>query len=444
MGFDRPVFITLIGRFWGVGAGLVTLLMIIKFLSPELQGYYYTFNSLIGLQVLVELGLNFAIVQFASHEMASLNWQSNNIVAGSDVAKRRLQSLFHFAMTWFGVAALLMISILLPAGIYFFSDSRSTLSPDILIPWSLLVVFTAINLFIGSIGAIIEGCGRVAAVAMLRLYQSMVSVSVVITFLSHGGKLYALAFSSMAASLVGLIWIRIYYFDFLKNLRKHSTELPGMNWRSEIWPFQWRIALSWLSGYFIFQIFSPLLFKTHGPIVAGQMGMTLQIFAAMNGAAMVWISTKAPLYGQLIATNQRQKLDSTFKRGLFQSGIFLGVGIVFDWIILYYLSLNGSEYANRVVSLPLFTILCLVCFANHIVFAEASYLRAHKQEPFLVVSVLGGVSTLILALLLIPKLGLVGAVFSYALPAIFCGLLIGSIIFYRKKRLWSVEVYNRE
>jgi len=61
------------GRFWSVGAGLMTLLVIIKFLSPELQGYYYTFSSLIRLRVLVELGLNFAIVQFANHEMASLN-----------------------------------------------------------------------------------------------------------------------------------------------------------------------------------------------------------------------------------------------------------------------------------------------------------------------------------------------------------------------------------
>ena len=33
-------------------------------------------------------------------------------------------------------------------------------------------------------------------------------------------------------------------------------------------------------GYFIFQLFNPVLFATEGAVVAGQMGMTL---AALNG-----------------------------------------------------------------------------------------------------------------------------------------------------------------
>ena len=71
-GIDRAVFFTLLGRGWNVGAGLIIIALVAHFLSPELQGYYYTFNSLIALQVFAELGLNFAIIQFASHEMAQL------------------------------------------------------------------------------------------------------------------------------------------------------------------------------------------------------------------------------------------------------------------------------------------------------------------------------------------------------------------------------------
>lgn len=443
LGLDRSLIITLIGRFWSVFAGLIILLAIVKYLSPETQGYYYTFGSLIGLQVLVELGLNFAIVQFASHEMAHLNWQPNNTVSGSEVAKSRLQSLFLFSMTWFGVAVLLMISILLPAGIYFFSDAKNTLSNDVYIPWALLVIFTAINLFIGAFNAIIEGCGRVAQVAALRLCQSVASTATVLIFLVNGGGLYALAFGSIALCVVGIIWILRYYFSFIVDLRKHNSELPGLNWRSEIWPFQWKIALSWLSGYIVFQIFSPLLFKTHGSIAAGQMGMSLQIFAAMNGAAMAWISTKAPLYGQLIATDQRQKLDAIFSRSLIQSSVFLGIGIIFVWVSVYYLHLQRYEYVNRIVSLPLFSILCMVCLANHIVFAQASYLRAHKEEPFLVVSLASAALTMILAFALIPKFSLAGAVYSYAIPAVFCGLIIGSTIFYIKKRQWNSKEFKR-
>lgn len=310
-GIDRAVFVTLLGRGWNVGAGLLTIFLVAHFLTPEMQGYYYTFNSLIALQIFAELGLNFALVQFASHEMAELTWQANGTVSGSSIAKRRLQSLLKFAYTWFGVAALFMMVLLMPAGLYFFGvESLPEFQQSkIAIPWICLVFFTAINLFIIASSAVLEGCGRVSIIASLRLFQSVFSVTAVAITLILGGELYALVANSLIMSLIGLsvliIRFRHFFYDLLI---KQSSDLPGMSWKHEIWPFQWRIAVSWMSGYFIFQIFNPLLFKTHGPIAAGQMGMSLQIIMAMNGVAMVWITTKVPFFGQLIA--KKNSLDS--------------------------------------------------------------------------------------------------------------------------------------
>lgn len=439
LGIDRAVFFTLLGRGWSVGAGLFTIVVIAHFLSPELQGYYYTFNSLIALQIFAELGLNFAIVQFASHEMAHLNWLPNGTVSGDAEAKCRLQSLMHFAFSWFGVAALLMIAFLLPAGLYFFNSSipDAIVVSNVSIPWALLVIFTAANLFVTAAAAILEGCGKVAQVAVLRLWQSLFAVTMVWAILSLGGHLYALTMSSLMMALIGFTWLWINHRMFFKDLMAHRTPLPGMSWRKEIWPFQWRIAVSWMSGYLIFQLFNPLLFKTHGPIVAGQMGMSLQIIAAMNGAAMAWIATKVPTYGQLVASNRRKELDALFARGLFQSLVFLIASIVAVWSILFFLNETTSPYASRVLPLPLFSLLCLVCLANHIVFAEAAYLRAHKEEPFMWLSVLTGLVTATLAILSIPSFGVVGAVSSITSTALLIALIGGTIIYFRKRREWS-------
>ena len=390
LGIDRAVFFTLLGRGWSVGAGLLTIAVIAHYLSPEFQGYYYTFNSLIALQVFAELGLSFAIVQFASHEMAQLSWLPDGTVSGNPQAKRRLQSLLQFAFSWFGVAALLIIIFLLPTtGLFFFGaiklDVIALLNgtiprplkldvitlPNIAIPWSILIIFTAANLFITAGAAIFEGCGKVAKVAVLRLWQSIFAVTAVYAVLSLGGQLYALAASSMMMALIGFTWLWINHRKFFKDLIWHRTPLLGMSWRREIWPFQWRIAVSWMSGYFVFQLFNPLLFKTHGPIVAGQMGMSLQIIAAMNGAALAWITTKAPTYGQLVASRQIKQLDTLFFRGFCQSFVFLLVVVISVWWVLFYLHEIASPYAIRLLPLPLFSLLCLVCLANHIVFAEA-------------------------------------------------------------------------
>ena len=438
LGIDRAVFFTLMGRGWNVGAGLITLFFVIHFLSPALQGYYYTFYSLIALQIFVELGLNFAVVQFASHEMAHLSWLSDGAVSGHPEAKRRLQSLMHFAFSWFGVAALLMMTLLLPAGLYFFNSGQSDrIAVSIAIPWILLVIFTAANLFVTAAVAILEGCGKVADVAVLRLWQSILSVGVGWVVLSLGGHLYALAANSFMMVWVGFVLLWSKYQLFFRDIHTHSKQLPGMSWRHEIWPFQWRIALSWMSGYLVFQLFTPLLFKTDGPVVAGQMGMSLQIIGAMNGFAMSWITTKAPMYGQLIATNQRKKMDELFVAGLVQSFSFLLVGVVSVWLLLFFLHQTASPHAVRVLSLPLFSWLCVVCLANHIVFAEAAYLRAHKQEPFMLLSIAAGLVTAILALLFVPPFSAAGAVYAYTIPALLIGLLCGTVIFISKRKQWN-------
>lgn len=438
-GIDRAVFFNLLARGWGVSAGLLTIFFVTHFLSSELQGYYYTFYSLIALQIFVELGLTFAIIQFASHEMAKLSWTPEGTLSGSPESKRRLQSLMRFAVTWFGVAGLLMVLLLLPIGVHFFEMAPlgGASNQDIRGPWVLLVIFTAAGLIVIAATAVLEGCGMVTEMALLRLWQSVFSVAAVWIVLSLGGGLYALAASSLMVAVVGIIRLWMKHGIFFKDIFRHPTLLPGMNWRREIWPFQWRMAISCCSGFFISQLFSPLLFATHGPVIAGQMGMSLQIIGAMNGAALVWITTKAPTYGKLIASKQIDALDTMFFRGLVQSFSFLMIAVISVFLIFLYLTFTESTYATRILSPYPFAVLCVACLANHLVCAEAAYLRAHKQEPFMMLSVSNGVVTAVLALLLIPPLGVSGAVYSYATSALVIGLGGGTIIFIRKRKIWA-------
>lgn len=437
-GIDRAIFFNLLVRGWGVSAGLLTIFFVTRFLSAELQGYYYTFYSLIALQIFVELGLTFAIIQFASHEMAKLSWTPEGVLSGSPESKRRLQSLMRFAVTWFGVAGLLMTLLLLPVGVHFFEAAApgGASDQDVRGPWILLVIFTAAGLIVIAATAVLEGCGKVAEMAVLRLWQSVFSVAAAWIVLSLDGGLYALAASSFMIVLVGITRLWVKHGIFFRDIFRYSTQLPGMNWRREIWPFQWRIAISCCSGFFISQLFSPLLFATHGPVVAGQMGMSLQIINAINGAALVWITTKAPTYGKLIASKQTGALDAMFFRGLAQSFFFLLIAVISFFLIFIYLVFAESPYVNRILSPYPLAILCIVCLANHLVCSEAAYLRAHKQEPFMVLSIINGLVTAILALLLIPPLGVIGAVYSYAATALLIGLGGGTFVFIQKRKIW--------
>jgi O-antigen/teichoic acid export membrane protein len=441
LGVDQAIFFTLLNRGWSIGAGIFTMIILTNYLSAELQGFYYTFNSLIALQVFVELGLTVAIVQFSSHEMANLSWSDGGTVVGNRISKRRLQSLLFFALIWFGAAALLLAVVLLPVGLYFFQGftEKESSFADIFLPWVLLVVFSALNLLVMACVSFLEGCGKVQEVAKLRLVQSLLATVVVWFILASGGELLSLVGSSVIMFTTGLIWIYLKFRVFFKDLFLEHRELPGMNWRNEIWPFQWRIGVSWMSGYLLFQLFNPLLFAIEGPIAAGKMGMSMQIFSALNGAAMAWITTKTPLYGRLIEKNYREELDVLFFRSLKQSFAILFISIIFFIVILYYLSIIKSTYIGRILEPQQLFMLAFASLANHIVFAEASYLRAHKEEPFMLLSLLNGICTATLSLLLVPIYGTAGAVSAYVATTLTIGLGYGTLIFNRKRRQWNAK-----
>ena len=73
--------------------GPVTAYLITVYFSPELQGYYYTFGSIITLRFFAEVGLGQAIIQFASHEWANLNLNNEGKILGSPASKSRLAGL---------------------------------------------------------------------------------------------------------------------------------------------------------------------------------------------------------------------------------------------------------------------------------------------------------------------------------------------------------------
>lgn len=49
LGIDNAIAFTILGRGWASAAGLITVALIARFLSPAEQGYYYTFGSLVAL-----------------------------------------------------------------------------------------------------------------------------------------------------------------------------------------------------------------------------------------------------------------------------------------------------------------------------------------------------------------------------------------------------------
>jgi hypothetical protein len=211
-----------------------------------------------------------------------------------------------------------------------------------------------------------------------------------------------------------------------------------IHWGSEIWPFQWRVAVSWVCGYFIFQLFTPVLFASPrwGPVDAGRMGMTISVAGALSAVSIAWMNTKASPFGRLIALKQYAELDRIFFRSLVQSTAINALGSACVWSGVVFLLSRHVAIASRVLPPLPFGLFLTAGVLNNIVFAFALYLRAHKQEKFMVNAMIGAAYGAAMVYTLGRTYGALGITAGYLAGSILIGIGHGGYIFVKYRRLW--------
>ena len=206
---------------------------------------------------------------------------------------------------------------------------------------------------------------------------------------------------------------------------------------SEVWPFQWKIAVSWLCDYFIFQLFTPVLFAFRGPVEAGRMGLSMNIVTQLSAMMLAWMTTKAAPFGNLIAKRETPELDRMFFRSLWQSiSLFAGAAVLVLMGVLaapYIL----PKISSRIEDWPIFLLLLLTALSSHVVQSEAIYLRAHKCEPFLVQSIVIAFCTAGSVIVFAKTSGALGVSLAYFAVLGVAGIISATAIFRTKRNQWA-------
>ena len=445
-GFDRAVSYGVLARVWGVVAGPVTMIIIASRFSLDQQGFYYTFSSLLALQIFFELGLLYVIAQFASHEFVHLRWGLHGRIEGDPIAKERFTELLCNSAKWFGIASLFMILILIPAGLYFFRYGQNG-QPDFVwrIPWILAVVGTGLNLLVTPFFAVIMGSGEVATVNHRELIGGIAgSIISWVVMGAHGGlfAVFAVTFGNIIISWSYLIRQKPELLKFVWTKLLNNTRLPRekaiLSWWDEVWPMQWRMAISSGASYFIFQLFTPVLFHYHGAAVAGQMGMTLAAGNALLWSSMTMIVTKSPLFGKLIATRDWENLDRQFYRVSYQSITFVVVGASIGLSIIWFLQKN-YQVGERFIPVSHAALLLGAVCVHVIIGGFVIYLRAHKREPLLGITVATSVIQGATVWLLGKWYSTFGVSLAYFTVTSFVILPAVFIVWKRCKKIWHTD-----
>lgn len=391
-------------RAWQAASGVATLALVAHFLSPAEQGYFYTLASIAALHMVLDMGLSAVLVQFAAREFIGLSWGAGGRVEGAEPS--RFLALVRLSLCWYGAAAVLFL-LIYPAGALFLAEGHDGNAGDGWRgPWALLVGATAAGFVFLPALALGEGSGDLAEVYAVRLVQGVVGAFAAWAVLARGGGLYAVAMLPAAGALVAGLWLLARRRRMVVQAFRAKT--AGFHWGVEVWPLQWRIGASWLAGYALVLMHVPLLFRTQGPAVAGQMGVTMTVANMLSLLALSWMTAHIPAMTRAVVQQDWAHLDHLFWRAFRRSCLAFAGGAVLFAIVRS--ALEWTPYGSRFLPVLETMGLLFAMGLYHVSGLFAAYLRAHLREPFLWPSLFGALLTAVAAIWAAPHWGSAGIV----------------------------------
>jgi hypothetical protein len=372
---DRDTAIVFLDKIIIAIKGPVIIAAILLFLDVTEQGFWYTFISLSALTGLAELGFTTIISQFVSHEYANLRIR-NGYLIGKRISLDKAFGLVRYAIRVYCYIVPIAVLILIAIGGYFFSSE----SYQILVIWLFYCTLSGFNLVVSLLQSIYQGFDKVYKTHIIKVLSNICSIFFLVLALALDLGLAALPVSMAFLMLTSSVLLFIMDKRFWCQISRHKI-INKHSWFHEIILIQSKYAVSFLCGYFIFNLFVPLSFKYQGAVIAGQLGLTLTIAKAMSAFTYVWVQSKLPTMNMMAARKQRDDLKNLFliKAKLSIGTFFLGTVVL---IFLTYIASKYSLYQTRVLQLPeillvLSSELAVVCMSIY-----AIYVRAHKIEPF--------------------------------------------------------------
>lgn len=372
---------TLGGQLCPLLAAPLTIALVAHRLSLGEQGLYYTFSNLVALQVFVEMGLSVVLVQVTSHQQAKCQQEAGN--SERSIETGRIGLILRMAAKWYLMAAGIFVSGVGAVGCYFFETTNIS-GISWVLPWWCLCGSTALNLVLTPFFAILEGLNQIKAVAFTRLAQTIFASGATILALVLGYGLYALAVGSLARAMIGAIMLAVSHrARFVGLLRAQRVE-GGISWMKDIWPLQWRIAVSWVSGYFIYSMLGPIVFRACGASEAGRFGMTWVLASFVEVPAQVWIRTHVPQFSRLIARGEVVTADRMFRRlCLLAVALSFAAAVAIGFAIAY-AHWRHWNISDRLLDTYTAAVLLLQRVINTSIIALATFVRSFNKEPLMI------------------------------------------------------------
>ncbi len=389
-GIDKNIFWSTLNKVFGIIKGPISIIFLVKFLTIEEQGIWYTIINLSSLTILAELGFTNIISQFISHEVAHIKIINENF-QGDEERLDKLSSIFRFSLKIYLIIIPISLIILTILGLMYFN--KSTLNIKTI--WILYSIIGALTLLLTFFQSIYQSFDRIVPIQKSLFFSAIISTTAYWLCLYLNFSIWTIIVSTFFSFFICLIYL---YFDsprFWFNLFKLKNK-KKIKIYNEILPLQLKYALTFVCSYLITYLLVPSMYKFIGASDAGKFGLALSLIATINSIALNWINTKVPKLSFLVSKKHTYEHKLMFKKALKQGFIVL-IGLYLALILGYYeIGEYFKSYQGRFPEFKQFLFLIFVGIIQYFISTIITYLRSFKEEPFIYLQILNTIFILIM------------------------------------------------
>jgi hypothetical protein len=403
------------GRGLGMLLGPVGSIIVVWTLSPEEQGTYYLFTSLVALRALFDLGASAAIAQMTPHARKNDN----------DESGLPEDEFIRVAVQWMNRIALGFAIVVGPGGLLYLHFSGQA-AWKVGFMWLATVATTSLTGAQEGRLKILYGAGKVDWTNKLRFFSLLIQYPLQWALLCAGASLF-----SFSASLFA-----VYAFQRIKILQQFPVLWPekqiesnrSIQIRKELISLIGRASVTYASGILVFNIQQPIIYSLIGPIGSAKLGLTSMVGSTLISLASLWGHTQFPSFAREIAQGSVSDALLNFRHTLLRTVAIATFGFFAGQMALWVLH-HIPRFSERLMSvseaLPLFT-----AFWLQTIFLMLTYWpRSFKVEPFAPIAIIQMIVSPLAVWWLVSHLGVSGVGWANLISWIFGAVGISWITF---------------
>jgi len=345
--------------------------LIIMFLTLDEQGIWFTFFSLSAVKTLFDLGFS-KIIMFAIANQRKETITENNQLVKQYTMSAKLSSLVSQSLIFFIFLSIVYLFVLQFLGYRIFSGKMYYY-------WQIYSIGTSL-IFLGSgISSIYMGMNFVKTAQKTLFISSIIQTFVTWIFLINKSGILSLGVGYLISGLLLIILLVTNKYPFIK--RAFMKRDVSYNIFKDLYKFQLKYILSWISGYAITNLLIIFMFKFVDGTLAGKYGLTFTIIASVINLSNVPISAKIPTIAQNFGNNN-------FRDGLSNCIIvaknkyFILVGAMIAIVLLFSTINYFNVYTERFLGIIPIVLITLSYLAYDFVGMISMFVRSFMDEPF--------------------------------------------------------------